>query len=84
VPYPVYFQACGSRRIPVTQVTVDLNTLLQQVKDSGLVAVYRCPHCGGALRIAKETSISSLKNCVYCGSQIEAIDLADFLKTVLS
>lgn len=29
-----------------TDVSVNLNALLQQVKDGGIVAIFRCPHCG--------------------------------------
>jgi len=67
-----------------TVVSVDLNNLLQQIKDGGIVAVYRCPHCGGNLKIGKETTIESLKVCPYCGSDIRAMDLADFIRTALS
>jgi DNA-directed RNA polymerase subunit RPC12/RpoP len=65
-------------------ISVNLNELLRQVKDGGIVVVYRCPHCGGKLKIGKDTRIDSLKICEYCGSEIETVDLADFLKTALS
>ncbi len=67
-----------------TDISVNLNSLLQQVKDGGIVVVYRCPHCGGSLKIGKETNTESLQVCQYCGSEIKAIDVADFLKTALS
>jgi rubrerythrin len=67
-----------------TVVSVDLNNLLQQIKDGGIVAVYRCPHCNGNLKIGKETTIDSLRVCPYCGSDIRAMELADFLRTALS
>ena len=66
-----------------TDISVNLNALLQQVKDGGIVVFYRCPHCGGTLKISKNTSAKSLKICHHCGSEIEAMDLADFLKTTL-
>lgn len=72
------------KRIVVREVSVDLNSLLQQVKDGGIVAVYRCPHCGGKLKIDKETSAESLRTCEHCGLEIEVMELADFLKTALS
>jgi len=65
-------------------VVVDLNKLIQQVKNGGIVVAYRCPNCGGKLEIGKDTSAESLKVCKYCGSQIEAMDLANFLRTALS
>jgi DNA-directed RNA polymerase subunit RPC12/RpoP len=67
-----------------TDVSVNINALLQQVKDNGLVAVYRCPHCGGKLKIDKNASVDKLKLCEHCGSEIETMDLADFLRTALS
>lgn len=67
-----------------TNVSLDLNRLLQQVKDGGIVAVYRCPHCGGKLKVDKNVDIAKLRVCEHCGSEIESVDLADFLKTALS
>jgi uncharacterized protein with PIN domain len=67
-----------------TDVSINLNALLQQVKDGGVVAVFRCPHCGGKLKINDKTTMNSLRTCEHCGSEIEAVDLADFFKTVLS
>ena len=66
-----------------TDISVNLNALLQQFRDSGLVAVYRCPHCGGKLKVGKDTSIESLRTCEHCGSEVETIDLVDFLEKVL-
>jgi DNA-directed RNA polymerase subunit RPC12/RpoP len=65
-------------------ITVNLNDLLRQFKDGGIVAVYRCPHCGGKLKVDKNVDIAKLKVCEHCGSEIESMDLADFLKTALS
>jgi DNA-directed RNA polymerase subunit RPC12/RpoP len=65
-------------------ISVNLNELLQQVKDGGIVVVYRCPRCGGKLKIGKDTSMESLKVCEYCGSEIEVMEIADFLKTAVS
>jgi uncharacterized protein (DUF983 family) len=67
-----------------TDISVNLNDLLKQVKDGGIVVVYRCPHCGGNLKVSKDTSVDSLKICPYCSTEIEAMDLADFLRTALS
>jgi len=65
-------------------ITVNLNDLLRQFKDGGIVAIYRCPHCGGKLRVDRDVDITKLKVCEYCGSEIESMDLADFLKNALS
>lgn len=70
--------------IKKTDVSLNLNALLQQIKESGLVAIYRCPHCGGKLKIDRNVDMSKLRVCEHCGSEIESMDLADFLKTALS
>ena len=67
-----------------TDVSLNLNALLKQIKDGGIVAIYRCPHCGGKLKVGNKTTLKSLRTCEHCGSEIEAMDLADFLKTALS
>src|SRR3990172_5978012 len=59
-----------------TDISVNLNALLQQVKDGGIVAIFRCPHCGGKLKINEKTTVSSLRTCEHCGSEIESMDLA--------
>lgn len=74
------------KRVTVKRVDIsmNLNELLKQVKDGGIVAIFKCPHCGGKLRIGKETSIDNLRVCEYCGSEIQAIELVEFLKDILS
>lgn len=74
----------GEIRVKRTEVSIDLNSLLREVKEGGIVVVYRCPHCGGKVKVSKETNLDSLKHCEHCGSEIETVDLAEFLKTALS
>jgi hypothetical protein len=70
--------------IKKTNISVDLNSLLEQIKAGGIVAVYRCPHCSATLKISNKTNSGSLRTCEHCGNEIEAMDLAEFLKTALS
>lgn len=67
-----------------TDVSLNLNTLLKQIADGGIVAVYRCPNCGGKLKIGNNTTLQSIRTCEHCSSEIETVELVDFLKTVLS
>jgi lysine biosynthesis protein LysW len=67
-----------------TEVTVDLNALLQQVKNGGIVVVYKCPSCGGVLKIGKTTGLEQLKVCEHCGAEIEVVSLAEVLRAALS
>jgi len=71
-------------KVTKTEVSVNLNSLLQQLRDGGIAVVYRCPHCGAPLKIGKDTNVESLEVCEHCGSEIETVDVADFLRTALS
>ncbi len=66
-----------------TNISVNLNSLLQQFKSSGIVAVYRCPHCNANLKVGKNTNIESLRKCEHCSSEVETMDLTDFLEKAL-
>ncbi len=70
-------------RVTKTEFSVNLNSLLQQIRDGGIVVTYRCPSCSAPLKISKDTRAESLKVCEHCGSEIEAVDVADFLRTAL-
>lgn len=70
--------------IKKTDLSLDLNALLQQIKDGGIVAVCRCPHCGAVLKIGSKTDYGSLRKCEHCGNEIEAMDLTELLKSALS
>ncbi len=67
----------------VTQVSVNLNQLIEQLKASGITTNYTCPSCGSRIPIAGDTNIASLATCSYCGSVIRTTDLADFLSKVV-
>jgi len=71
-------------RQEVVLKTLDLNELIRQVGEGGIVVVYRCPNCGAKLKISKDTNVETLKVCEHCGSEIETVDLADSLRTALS
>lgn len=63
---------------------LDLNELLRQVKNEGIVAVYKCPSCGGNLKINKDSTSDSLSKCAYCGKDVQTVSLTEFLKSMLS
>ena len=48
-----------------------------------MVAVYRCPHCGGKLKLGKDSSVESLRICEHYGSEVETMDLVDLLEKAL-
>jgi len=64
----------------VKNINVDVNQLLDQVRREGLVLAYKCPSCGGRLKISGDTGASSLRVCSHCGNTLDVKSIEDFLK----
>ena len=73
----------NGRRQIVTQVHVNVNDLVDQVRKAGITTDYTCPACRGHIRITGETTLATLRNCQYCGSAVQTTDLVDFLTKVV-
>src|SRR3989442_8449792 len=73
----------NGRRQIVTQVHVNVNDLVDQVRKAGIATDYTCPTCGGHIRVTGETTLATLRNCQYCGSVVQTTDLVDFLTKVI-
>jgi DNA-directed RNA polymerase subunit RPC12/RpoP len=76
----------GDRQLTIKKmsVSVDLNELLRQIRDGGIVAIYKCPNCGGKLKVGKDSTVEKMRTCEHCGNEIQTADLAEFLKDILS
>ena len=67
----------------VTQVQVDVNRLVEQIRKGGLSATYTCPACKSPIPISPATRPDALRTCGYCGSTIQTTDLVRFLARVV-
>jgi DNA-directed RNA polymerase subunit RPC12/RpoP len=67
----------------VKSVQVNINHLLDQVRQGNLVIPYKCPACGAAMKITGETSAERLAHCPYCGGTVAIGDIEKFLSTIL-
>ncbi len=72
----------GKRNV-VTQVQIDVNSLIDQVRKGGLTTTYACPACHSPIQISGQTDVRSLRHCQYCGSVIQSTDLVEFLARVV-
>ncbi|HKW43889.1 MAG TPA: hypothetical protein VJP06_06845 [Thermoplasmata archaeon] len=72
-----------AKRTVVTQVQVDVNSLIDQVRKGGLTTTYSCPACHSPIQINAATDVGALKHCQYCGSVIQSTDLVEFLSRVV-
>lgn len=71
------------RTIYVEQRTVDINTLLEQLKSESRSVNYRCPNCGAIIKITGFTTATYLTRCEYCGSEIKLHDVVEVLQNIL-
>lgn len=67
----------------VKHVTVDMNQLIEQIGSRGLAVPYKCHNCGAAITIDKNSSVSGLKFCSYCGSAYNIEDMSKIVQEAL-
>lgn len=67
----------------VQNVQVNVNALLDRVREEGLVLRYKCPSCGSRIRISSQTSAPSLQRCDHCGSTLDTGATANYLRQIL-
>ena len=72
-----------ARRQVVTQVHVDMNALIEQLKRTGIQASYVCPICHGPRAITGDSRPDALTTCQYCGVTIRQTDLIDAITKVV-
>lgn len=77
-------KAAEMRRKKREIVMLDLNALIKQLGERGFTVTYNCAHCGAPVRISGETKAEAIQYCSHCGSRIETIDIANFIKKYLS
>lgn len=72
-----------AKQTHVTQVQVDVNTLIDQVRRGGLTTTYTCPACKSPIQIDANADARTLTRCQYCGTAVQSTDLVDFLSRVV-
>ncbi len=67
----------------VTQVHVNMNDLIDQLRKMGLSANYTCPACRSPNTITGAMPPDKLSRCQYCGSVIPSTDLVEAITEVV-
>jgi hypothetical protein len=62
-------------------VSVNMNQLIDQVRAGGLALAYKCPSCGGSIRIDKDYN-PGMKMCGYSGTPLDMTVMASLLKNL--
>jgi predicted RNA-binding Zn-ribbon protein involved in translation (DUF1610 family) len=66
-----------------TTISVNMNDLLNKLKDGGLVVPYRCPSCGASITVDSHSKPEGLRFCSYCGSAVNTDVLVRLLEAAL-
>jgi DNA-directed RNA polymerase subunit RPC12/RpoP len=67
----------------VKHVTVNINDLIEKVRDGGLTIPYKCHSCGATITIDSSSNPDGLKFCSYCGSAVDPDSMLDIIKSAL-
>jgi DNA-directed RNA polymerase subunit RPC12/RpoP len=67
----------------VKHVTVNINDLIEKVRDGGLTIPYKCRSCGAMITIDSSSNPDGLKFCSYCGSGVDLDSMLDIIKNAL-
>ncbi len=73
----------AGRRQVSTQVQVNVNDLLVQLRAMGVSASYTCPVCRSPSTITGTTSPDALTKCAYCGAVARPTDVVEAITKVL-
>lgn len=67
----------------VTQIQVNLNDLISQLRSLGLTATYTCPACRSPVKIGADSKAEALTRCTHCGAVILPTDLIQVISQVI-
>ncbi|MCG7844335.1 MAG: hypothetical protein MIO90_02760 [Methanomassiliicoccales archaeon] len=62
-------------------VSVNMNQLIDQVRQGGLAFAYKCPSCGGSINIDKDFN-PGMKVCGFCGTPLDTSVIASLIKNI--
>lgn len=66
-----------ARRSLVKQVNVNVNELIDQLREGGLSVPYKCHSCGATIAVNGADGGGSVRFCSYCGTAVNAEALQD-------
>ncbi len=72
------------QRQVVTQVQVNVNDLIAQLRALGLTATYVCPACHSPLTITPQTTPATLAACPHCGAVTRPTDIIEAIRKVVA
>gem|GEM_PF-2144027 len=83
----MYEEAGKIRKMALTErntsrnVSVNMNQLIDQVRQGGLALAYKCPNCGGSINIDKDFN-PGMRVCAYCGTPLDTTVISTMIKNL--
>lgn len=83
----LYEEAGRIRKMALTErntsrnVSVNMNQLIDQVRQGGLALAYKCPNCGGSININGDFD-PGMRVCAYCGTPLDTTVIASMIKNL--
>jgi len=68
----------------VKHVSVDINALIDKLRQGGLAIPYKCQNCGATIKIDETSKAKGLQLCPYCNSSLDVDAIARMLSGILS
>lgn len=70
-----------SERNTSRNISVNMNQLIDQVRQGGLALAYKCPNCGGSINIDKDFN-PGMRMCAYCGTPLDTTVIASMIRSL--
>ncbi len=71
-------------RSVVTQVQINVNDLIAQLRALGLTATYTCPACHSPMAITPDATPAALAQCSHCGAVTRPTDIIEAIRKVVA
>ncbi|WP_446787306.1 hypothetical protein [Macellibacteroides fermentans] len=72
-----------NRNQVVHHITIDVNKLLNFLKESNFTIPYKCPSCHGTIKINGQRDAIKFFTCEYCGTSLQAIDVQNLINDMM-
>ncbi len=67
----------------VHHITIDVNKMLDFLKESNFTIPYKCPSCHGTIKLNGQRDANSFFVCEYCGTSLQTVDVQNMIGAMM-
>ncbi len=67
----------------VHHITIDVNKMLDFLKESNFTIPYKCPSCHGTVKLNGQRDANSFFICEYCGTSLQTVDVQNMISAMM-